>query len=272
MLFKNRSFALSLAYAQLAFSTLFAATAIFGYVAFRTTLGQFTRSLAATIVSTANVIGQTAETVQTKQSLFDDALATLVSSRKVIEELRVSAQNQTTSAPKYAEGLRVTSEILTGTGDAYSKLGDGLMFSMPTSIQLEGIKPVLVMSKPLEKTGQSMKADAQSLKVLAGSLLAVSTSLAKDSKNLTSAITDTSDNAIKLLNETEKTLTSLRSLNMPQAIAEMKSASENLHSASRQVNLAGHFGLVLLIAGLLLSGWCFLNSLSVLHLTRSQSN
>lgn len=77
---------------------------------------------------TANVIGQTAETVQTKQSLFDDALATLVSSRKVIEELRVSAQNQTTSAPKYAEGLRVTSEILTGTGDAYSKLGDGLMF------------------------------------------------------------------------------------------------------------------------------------------------
>ena len=59
---------------------------------------------------------------------------------------------------------------------------------------------------------------------------------------------------------------------MPQAIAEMKSASESLHSASRQVNLAGHLGLVLLIAGLLLSGWCFLNSLSVLHLTRSQSN
>lgn len=271
-MYKNRSFALSLAYAQLACSAVLAAIAIFGYVEFRTTLGQFSQSMAATIVSTANVIGQTAETVQTKESLFDDALATLVSGRKVVEELRVSAQNQTISAPKYAEGLRVTSEILTGTGDAYSKLGDGLMFSIPTSIQLEGMKPVLVMSKPLEKNGQSIKADAQNLKSLGASLQAVSSSLAKDSTNLSQAITETSNNAIKLLDETAKTLTRLKSQNLPQAVAELKSASENLHSASRQVNLAGHLGLVLLFAGLLLSGWCFLNSLSVLHLTRSQSN
>ncbi len=270
-MYKNRSFALSLAYTQLAFSALLAVSAIFVYVEFRATLGQFSQSLAATIVSTANVIGQTAETVQTKQSLFDDALATLVSSRKVIEELRVSAQNQTTYAPKYAAGLRVTSEILSGTGDAYSRLGDSLMFSMPTSIQLEGIKPVFVMSKPLEKSGQSIKADAQNLKSLGGSLQAIASTLANDSNNLSTAITDTSNNAIKLLNETEKTLISLKSQNLPQAISELKSASENLHSASRQVNLAGNFGMVLLVAGLLLSGWCFLNSLSVLYLTKNQS-
>ena len=270
-MYKNRSFALSLAYAQLAFSALLAVSIIVGYVEFRATVGQFSQSLAATIVSTANVIGQTAETVQTKQSLFDDALATLASSRKVIEELRGSAQNQTTYAPKYAEGFRVTSEILARTGDAYSRLGDSLMFSMPTSIQLEGIKPVFVMSKPLEKNGQSMKADAQNLKTLGGSLQAISSSLASDSKNLSTAITDTSDNAIKLLNETEKVLTSLKSQNLPQAIAELKSASENLHSASRQVNLTGKLGLALLVAGLLLSAWCFLNSLTVLHLAKNQS-
>lgn len=271
MLNKNWSFALSVAYAQLVSSALLAVVVIFVYVEFRATVGQFSQSLAATIVSTAKVIGQTAETVQAQQSLFDDALATLASSRKFIEELRVSAQNQTTYAPKYAVGLRVTSEILSGTGDAYSRLGDSLMFSMPTSIQLEGIKPVFVMSKPLEKSGQSIKADAQNLKNLAGSLLAVSSSLANDSKNLSTAITDTSNNAIKLLDETEKTLTSLKSQTLPQAIAELKSASENLHSASRQVKLAGNLGLVLLIAGLLLSGWCFLTSLSILHLTRKQS-
>ena len=271
-LYKNRSFALSLAYAQLAFSALLAVSIIVGYVEFRTTVGQFSQSLAATIVSTANVIGQTAETIQTKQSLFDDALATLSSSRKAIEELRVSAQNQITSAPQYAEGFRITSDILSRTGDAYSRLGDSLMFSMPTSIQLDGIKPVFVMSKPLEKNGQSMKAEAQDIKSLGGSLRAISSLLANDSKNLSASITDTSNKAIKLLDETEKTLISLKSQNLPQAIAELRSASENLHSASRQVNLTGNLGLVLLVAGLLLSGWCFLNSLSVLNLVNSQSN
>ena len=269
-MYKKRSFAQFLAYAQLAFSALLAVSIIFGYVEFRATLGQFSKSLAATIVSTANVIGQTAETIQTKQSLFDDALATLVSSRKVIEELRVSAQNQRTNAPKYAAGLRATSEIFSGTGDTYSRLGDSLMFSIPTGIQLEGVKPVFVMSKPLEKLVPLIKENAQNLKTIGGSLQAISSSLENDSKNLSTAITDTSNNAIKLLNETEKSLTSLKNQNLPQAVSELKNASENLHSASRQVNFAGNLGLVLLMAGLFLSGWCFMNSLSILYLTKNQ--
>ena len=272
MLYKNESFALSLAYAQIACSALLAATAIFGYVEFRTTLGQFSQSLAATIVSTANVIGQTAETVQAKQSLLDNALATLVSCRKNVEVLRGSVQDLSTYAPKYADGFRSASEYLSSTGETLSRLGDSMMFSMPTSIQLEGIKPVLVMSKPLEGAGQSVKVEAQRLIKLAGGLEAVSSSLAKDGKNLSAAITETSNNAIKLLDETAKTLASQKPQNLPQAVGEMKSDSEDLHSASRQVNLAAHLGLELLLAGLLLSGWCFLNSLSVLHLTRSQSN
>ena len=270
-LYKNKTFALSIAYAQLAFSALLAVTIIIVYVEFRATLGQFSQSLAATIVSMANVIGQTAETVQTKQSLFDNALATLVSSRKAIEELRVSAQNQISSAPRYAEGLHETAEILASTGNVFFRLGDSMMFSMPTSIQLDGIKPVWVMSKPLEKQGLSLKADAQTLKSLGSGLQAVSTTLSTDGKNLGKALANTSNDAIKLLNETEKTLISLKNQNLPQAIAELKSASENMHSASRQVNSSGNLGLVLLVAGLMLSGWCFLNSLSVLYLTRNQS-
>ncbi len=270
-MFKQKSLAEILAYIQLACSVLLATSIIWGYVQFRSTVGQFSQALATTIISTAKVIEQTAETVQTKQDLLDHALATLVSSRKIVEALRVSAQNQIQYAPKYAEGFRVASGVVTATGHTFARLGDNLMFSAPTSIQLEGIKPVVVMGKPLEKSGISIKASAEELSTLGSSLLAISSSLAYDSKNISAAIIETSDRSIALLSETERALTSLQKQELPRAIADLGRASENLRSASTQIDAAGSVGVTLLIAGLLLSVWCFLNSLNVLHLMANRS-
>lgn len=270
-LYKSKLFALSIAYVQLVFSILLAATTIFAYVEFRATLGQFSQALVTTIVSTANLIEQIAEAAQTKQILVDDARATIVSSRKTVEQLRVFTQNQASYAPQYVAGMRKSAEILSGTGGVFLKLGDSMMFSVPTSLRWEGVKPSLVMGQPLEKSAQLIRADALSLKNLGSSLQVIASSFENDSKNLSAAIVDTSNNTVRLLDETEKTLSSLKSQDLPKAIAEMKSAAENLRGASSQVSLAESWGNVLLVAGLLLSGWCFLNSLSVLHLTRNQS-
>lgn len=141
------------------------------------------------------------------------------------------------------------------------------MFSLPTSIQMDGLRPVFVMTRPLAPTGQTIKGNAQQLKSLGGGLQTVSLSLSKDIQNVSTAFVDTSNHAIKVLGAAEKALAELNAQELPKAVAELKIASENLRTVSTQVEIAGNVGLVLLIAGLLLAGWCFLNSLSVLYMT-----
>lgn len=264
---KSRKLGKILAWLQIVFSTLLAATVVWGYVSFQTALGEFTKSLGTAIIATAGVISQTAETVQTKQTLLDNSLEMLISSRKLIEELRISAQNQSELAPKYADGFSGAAGILSSAGNVFLALGDSLMFSLPTSIQMDGLRPVFVMTRPLEPTGQTIKGNAQQLKLLGDGLQAVSSSLAKDSKNVSAAFVDTSNHAIKVLGAAEKALAELNAQELPKAIAELKIASDNLRTVSTQVDIAGNVGLVLLIAGLLLAGWCFLNSVSVLYMT-----
>lgn len=266
---QNIKFTKVLVWLQLAFSILLGATAVWGYLGYRNALGPFTQSLAIATVSTADVISRTAETVQAKQSLVDNTLEMLVSSRKLIEELRTSAQTQTELAPKYAEGLRGAAGLLGTSGVIFSKLGDSLMFSMPTGIEMQGIRPMLVMTKPLEAPAKSFKENSEHLKSLGEGLIGISSSLAKDGHNISSAFVDTSNNAIKLLDDTEKTLAVLKGLEFPKALANLKIASDNLRTVGAQADIAGNFGLILLITGLLLSGWCFLNSLSLLIMTKA---
>ncbi len=265
---KSRKFGKTLAWLQIFFSALLAATVIWCYVSIQSALGEFTKSLGTAIIASANVISQTAETVQTKQAMLDNSLEMIVSSRKLIEELRISAQNQSALAPKYAKGFRGAAEILSSAGNAFSALGGNLMFSLPTRIEMDGLRPVFILTKPLASTGQIILENAQQMKLLGDGLQAVSSSLETDSKNISAAFIESSGHAIKVLDATEVALAALKGWELPKAVAELKIASANLRTVSNQVDIAGNVGLILLIAGLLLAGWCFLNSLNMLYLAR----
>ena len=230
-------------------------------------VGQFCAQInTKAIVSSADVISHTAEIVQAKQSMVDNTMAVLVSSRKLVEELRASAQMQATLAPKYAESLRGAAGLLGSAANTFSTLGNSMVFSVPTGIEMQGMKPVFVMTKPLAAAGSSINQNGAQLKSMGDGLLTISSSLDKNGQNLSTAFIDTSNQTIKLLDDSEKTLAALKNLEFPKALADLKQTSDNLRSVGLQVDMAGNVGLVLLVAGLLLSGWCFLNSLSVLYL------
>jgi hypothetical protein len=76
---------------------------------------------------------------------------------------------------------------------------------------------------------------------------------------------------MKALVETEKTLERLKSQDLPKAIENLKTTSENLRNLSTQVDSVSNVGAVLLVVGLLLALWCFIHSLGVLLLARSQA-
>ena len=256
----------ALAWLQLALSVALLACVAWAYAQFGMSLGQSLRSAAATMVSTARVIAMTAETVQANDKLLDDAQALMKSTRQLVEELRGTALNNAALAPKYAEGMQGVAGLLGSAANSFASLGDGLMFSVPTKVELDGIRPIVVMTRPLEPQGTAMKRTASDLKASAVALQTLSTSIARDGQNMAKAIVDTSSKAIKLLDGSEMMVNRIRSQDLPSAVAELRGAAEQLDSLSSQLDMADNLPDWLLAAGLLLAVWCFLNSLGQLRL------
>ena len=75
---------------------------------------------------------------------------------------------------------------------------------------------------------------------------------------------------MKLAEEAERTLVRLNEQDLPIAMENLRATSANLRNIGEQVEMVGSIGTVLLPVGLLLAGWCFLNSLGMLLLANVQ--
>lgn len=258
------------AWFQLAISIAIAGAVVWGYTTYQVSLGQFTQSVAASITAISNVVARTAETIEARQNLLDQTGKTIAATRDLIKELQAIAENQAKVAPQYAEGIRGTSALVGSLSGTLHSIGDGLMFSVPTDIEWHGIKPFIVMSRPLKNQAQSLRVRAKDFKAVSDSLLAVSTTVGQDGVRLSTAFIATTQQVLKMLEETEKSLGSIKSNDLPKALADLRETSENLRGVSKQVNVGGSLSKALLVVGLLLAGWCFFNSLSTLMLVNSR--
>lgn len=262
---KNKLIA-TFAWLQLFISIALAATVIWGYTTYRASLGQFTQSVAASIMAVSNVVGRTAETIEAKQSLLGQTGKTLLATRNLIKELQVVAENQAKIAPQYAESFRGAAGTVGRLSGIFQSLGDGMMVAIPTGIEWRGLKPIVLWSHPLETQAQAFKIEAQNIKAVSEGLLGASATIGRDGKNLSLAFMATSEQALKLIEETERTLGRLKSNDLPKALVDLRETSENLRNVSNQVSVVGNVSEVFLIVGLLLAGWCFFNSLSLMLL------
>jgi hypothetical protein len=100
-------------------------------------------------------------------------------------------------------------------------------------------------------------------------LRAISDAIKVEGPQMLNAISANTGEALKVIGETEIALDKLKAGGLKKAISELRNASKDMDTLSTQMGLVGHVGTALLVVGLLLSAWCFLNSLSVLILTRS---
>lgn len=260
----------AIAWAQLICSVFLAAAVIWAYTAYRPLAGEFLRATSAAILSTSKVVTLTAETIHGNEALLDDSQKLLKSTRTLIEAFRATAASNAALVPQYAEGIGGVARLLGNAGNSLYAIGDGLMFSVPTRIEMDGIRPSFVMSRPLEGQAVTLKRSASDLKASADSLQTLSTTVAKDGQNLLKATVETSNQAIKIMEDSELVLKQLRSQALPEAVAELKATSSQLASISSSIDLAEKVPLAFLVIGLILAGWCFLNSLSVLHLQSIQ--
>ena len=266
----NKLFAV-LAWLQLIIGVLLATAMMWGYANYKASLGLFVHSVAASIGAVSDVVVRTAELVDARRELLDQTSQMLAVTRNQINELRVATENQAKLAPQYAEGLRSASTVTGKLGGSMGSLGDVLLRLSIPSIHMERMKPVLEMSHPLAAKGQELKDISQDIKAFSDSLSGISEALGRDSKNVSTAFVATTEQALKVLTEVEKTLAQIKTQDLPKAIVDMKTAAQNLRSVSAQIDMVGNGGLILLIVGLLLASWCIVHSLGSLMLVKSRA-
>jgi hypothetical protein len=264
---KSRTLIKVLTWLQLVLSVLLAASILIGYFSYRGSFGLSIEALAENIASVSTVVETTAETVQLNQSLIESTRQTIVLARIQVEEVNAIASNLAKQAPQYVDFFRTASAKVVHLGDSLTSVAEGLMFSAPTSIQMEGLRPVIVTSMPLEAYAKKLKASAQEIKELGS---AISSTAIEGSRKVV-ASSATTNQLLVQLGDSEKLLDRLQRNDLPKALKEMKSTSENIRTISQQVSVAGNVGGVLFIFGLLLAIWCFLNSLSILFLANEHS-
>jgi hypothetical protein len=266
---KNKIFVV-LAWMQIFLSLSLAGVLILGYVSFQSSTGKLIHSIATSIGAVSNVVIRTAETVETRTELLEQSGQMLVVTRKQLQELQAIVKNNAALAPQMAASLRSTSQLANRLGTSLASFGDTLaQISVPTAVQMDGLRPVIVMSRPLALRGEELRKDGKNILEVGNGLAAASDSVARDTVNASNSFVASTEQALKVLVEVENTLARVKSQDLPKAVSDLKFTAENLRNISEQVDLFGNVGIILLIGGLILSAWCFLHSLNALVLARS---
>jgi ABC-type transporter Mla subunit MlaD len=256
-----------LAWLQLIVSLAFAVALIWGYATYHPSLGQFVRSLAASIEAVSTVVARSAETLEARGDVLNQSAQMLAETRKLINQLLVVAESQSKLAPQHAAGLQSVASITGKLGGLLQTVGDRMAgITVPSGLRFDGMKPIITMSSPMEEPAKEARAVAQDIKNVSESMATIATTVGRDGQTLSAGVIATSNQALKVIAEAEKTLERIKAQDLPKAIAEMKSTSQELTKVSAQVDMVSKGGVVLLGAGLILAVWCFLNSLGMLML------
>ena len=224
---RNQIFA-ALAWMQLVVSLILAVSTVTTYFAYRADLTEFVQSIASTVSSVSKIVGQSAATVATQQELLAQAGQMMLVTRKSVDELRAAVNIQAQVAPTYADALQSASEVVNSAGNTFRGIATAMNFQVPVGINFVGIKPNVVLGTPLAKQAQELQLQAQNMNTVSTGLSTAATTLSQSGKKLATGISDTTEQALKVITEVESTLARLKSTDLPAALAELKGTSENL--------------------------------------------
>ncbi len=253
---------------QMLLSILFAGTILVGYMVLRTPLVTAIDALSNSIFSASNVIEATAATLGSKNELIDSTRQTMAQTRAAIKEVSAAISGQTAQVSKRVEELQAASSLISRTSEALNSLADGLIsFTAPMGIEFEGVKPLVVMKRPLETSGKSLKPIAQEIRTISDGIQHLSETVATDGVKLGNTFSQLGEQTIKMLEESERTLAGIQNQDLPRSLKEMRDAAEHLKAVNQDMAaVLGSIGWVFLMTGLLFSAWMFLNSINMIAL------
>lgn len=205
-----------LAWTQLIVSVGIIATVIYGQLKFQDTWAANSPFLESTRSSLQNA----------QQSLgqADQSLSVIKGELPAYVEALQSANNNLLKAPPILEGI-----------------SERMRFSVPTSIEMQGIKPLVVMTRPLEPSANEVKNWATDIRQVANGLQSAQKSI--------------------------QTMPSLLS-NVGKTMVSSQAAITQLEPMLGQIEVLMNWGSLI---ALLIATWCLMNSLTTLALAHNRS-
>lgn len=254
----------AIGWTQIGLGALLAIASLTTFILYRSSLGEMTASLASSMRSASDAMTAVANVLESRQGLLDDTARLLVESRKLVEAAQMAATNQGKSLPAYVQGLKSASQSATVLATTLTGLGDQLMFSVPTAVQMNGITPVLVWTSPLRETAAKVKAQGQDVRNISYGLSELGNTLDRDGRQLTKSFVETGSATLALIDNATQATNQLKGQGLPQAIALLKNASENLRLANLQASKIDRFAWALLVLTVLLAASFMMQGVSLL--------
>jgi hypothetical protein len=112
----KRSLFVVLAWMQLVFSLLLAASIVWVFVNYQGTIGQVVNSVAVTVDALSTAVLRTVETVEAQKGVIDEVDKSLKSSRGLVTAARDMVRNQEKELPVYADATKTHSDERYGNG------------------------------------------------------------------------------------------------------------------------------------------------------------
>jgi hypothetical protein len=258
---------------QLGLSILLAIATGSVYTSYRASVRDMSHSLANAVVSVSDVISKVATGMEVRQELIDDAAEVLVASRKLVADLKGSAETQEKLLPRYAASLKDGATLMAEVADTMTRTGNQLKsFKLPTGFHFEGRRAAWNWIYPLESHGQELLKNSGRATNLSTNLSSLAGSLSIDAPKLNAGLIDVSQKTLKGIDQLAGSMKKLKSQELPLAIASMKAIAEHLRQASKGAKDVEEFATKLLYVGLLLTLLFAFNSVGVLLLVQSLSS
>ena len=265
-LINNRAIRL-FAWVQMLASIALAGGVLYGYATYGAPIKQAFESFRASILSVSKVIDITAETLASREELINSTKQTLLQTRAAIEQIRRVISAQTSQAPQRAEELRAASRAIARFGELLDTWGDRLInISVPSRIEFEGLKPMVVLRRPMEPDGANFKANAKDFRTVSDGILQLSKTVEADGVQLGAAFWQLSEQTMKLLEESEKSLRGIQQQALPMAVQEMRRIASQMQSVSNELANVSSVDTTAPLIGLVFSALCFLNGACLLAL------
>lgn len=182
---------------------------------------------------------------------FHDAWAT---NSPFIESTRISLQNANQSLDQanrsltvirnelhsYETALQGANGTLLKTAIVIENISDAMRFSVPTGVEMQGVKPLVVMGRPLEPNANEMKSRATDIRQIANGLQSAEKSI----QEMPSLLTDLSKTMIA-----------------------SQAAITQFEPMVGQIEALMNWGSLI---ALLIALWCFVNSLTTIALAHGK--
>lgn len=223
-------------WAQIVLSALLAASVVFMYVTYSTSIGRMLGNAATTLRTGADAISRVAETVRTQQETVDASIQALDAGRMLVGEIRSAGEVLTTQVlPPFVVNTQKAAKSMNDASGTFKALGAKIEFLVPTSIEMQGVKPIVVYTRPLRDQAAQMLIVGQNLQNLGKDLNDTSAVLDAQAKKMGAAVSDTSQKTVLLLDGLRGNMTRVKTLYLPGLTADLKAMETGLREMGDQL-------------------------------------